>query len=92
MRQVGVDFAKHAESMGALAERVSSIADLEQAFERARKADRTYVIEIKVEPLAMDAGRRLVGRRRARGQFARERAQGARPITPRARRSSGSEV
>jgi 3D-(3,5/4)-trihydroxycyclohexane-1,2-dione acylhydrolase (decyclizing) len=50
VRQVGVDFAKHAESMGALAERVTSIADLEQAFERAKKADRTYVIEIKVSP------------------------------------------
>jgi len=48
VRQVGVDFAKHAESMGALAERVTSIAELEQAFERAKKADRTYVIEIKV--------------------------------------------
>jgi 3D-(3,5/4)-trihydroxycyclohexane-1,2-dione acylhydrolase (decyclizing) len=48
VRQVGVDFAKHAESMGALAERVTSVAELEQAFERAKKADRTYVIEIKV--------------------------------------------
>ena len=45
-----VDFAKHAESMGALAETVSSIADLEQALDRARKADRTYVIAIKVHP------------------------------------------
>jgi 3D-(3,5/4)-trihydroxycyclohexane-1,2-dione acylhydrolase (decyclizing) len=36
--------------MGAIAERVSSIGELEQAFERARKADRTYVIEIKVHP------------------------------------------
>src|SRR5205814_427697 len=45
-----VDFAKHAESMGALAETVSSIADLEQALDRARKADRTYVISIKVHP------------------------------------------
>jgi 3D-(3,5/4)-trihydroxycyclohexane-1,2-dione acylhydrolase (decyclizing) len=50
VRQVGVDFAKHAESMGALAERVTSIAELEQAFDRAKKADRTYVIEIKVSP------------------------------------------
>ncbi len=50
VRQVGVDFAKHAESMGARAERVTSIAELEQAFERAKEADRTYVIEIKVHP------------------------------------------
>ena len=50
VRQQQVDFAKHAESMGALAETVSSIADLEQALDRARKADRTYVISIKVHP------------------------------------------
>jgi len=50
VRQVTVDFAKHAESMGAIAERVSSVAELEQAFDRAKKADRTYVIEIKVSP------------------------------------------
>jgi 3D-(3,5/4)-trihydroxycyclohexane-1,2-dione acylhydrolase (decyclizing) len=50
VRHVCVDFAKHAESMGAIAERVSSIGELEQAFERAKKADRTYVIEIKVSP------------------------------------------
>src|SRR5262249_40703410 len=47
VRQVGVDFAKHAESMGAIAERVSSIGEMEQAFERAQKAARTCVIEIK---------------------------------------------
>jgi len=48
VRQVGVDFAQHAQSMGALAEHVTSIAELEQAFGRAKAADRTYVIEIKV--------------------------------------------
>jgi 3D-(3,5/4)-trihydroxycyclohexane-1,2-dione acylhydrolase (decyclizing) len=48
VRQVGVDFAGHARSLGALAERVTSIVELEQAFERAKAADRTYVIEIKV--------------------------------------------
>lgn len=42
-----VDFAKHAESMGAIAETVSSIDDLETAFSRARKSDRTHVIVIK---------------------------------------------
>jgi 3D-(3,5/4)-trihydroxycyclohexane-1,2-dione acylhydrolase (decyclizing) len=50
VRQVGVDFAQHARSMGALAERVTTIADLEQALERAKAADRTYVIEVKVSP------------------------------------------
>lgn len=44
-----VDFAKHAESMGAIAETVHSIGDLEQAFARAKKADRTSVIVIKVQ-------------------------------------------
>jgi 3D-(3,5/4)-trihydroxycyclohexane-1,2-dione acylhydrolase (decyclizing) len=48
VRQVGVDFAGHARSLGALAERVTSVVELEQAFERAKAADRTYVIEIKV--------------------------------------------
>src|SRR5262249_60115522 len=48
VRQVGVDFANQARSLGAVAERVTTIAELEQAFERARAADRTYVIEIKV--------------------------------------------
>jgi 3D-(3,5/4)-trihydroxycyclohexane-1,2-dione acylhydrolase (decyclizing) len=45
-----VDFAKHAESMGAIAERVTSIGDLEAAFARAKAADRTYVIVIDVHP------------------------------------------
>ncbi|MEY3315456.1 MAG: hypothetical protein RL388_80, partial [Actinomycetota bacterium] len=44
---VYVDFAKHAESMGAIAETVESIDDLEAAFVRARKSDRTHVIVIK---------------------------------------------
>jgi 3D-(3,5/4)-trihydroxycyclohexane-1,2-dione acylhydrolase (decyclizing) len=46
---VFVDFAKHAESMGAHAETVHSIGELEQAFQRAKKADRTSVIVIKVQ-------------------------------------------
>ena len=44
---VGVDFAKHAASMGAKSEEVSSISDLEEAFKRAKKSDVTYVISIK---------------------------------------------
>ena len=35
-RDVRVDFAKHAESMGAIAEHVASIGDLEAAFARGR--------------------------------------------------------
>jgi 3D-(3,5/4)-trihydroxycyclohexane-1,2-dione acylhydrolase (decyclizing) len=49
-RDARVDFAKHAESMGAMAERVKSIGDLEAAFQRAKAADRTYVIVIDVHP------------------------------------------
>jgi 3D-(3,5/4)-trihydroxycyclohexane-1,2-dione acylhydrolase (decyclizing) len=47
---VEVDFQKHAESMGALAETVHSIGELEEAFARAKKADRTTVIVTKVLP------------------------------------------
>ena len=44
---VYVDFAQHAASMGAISETVVSIEDLEAAFMRARKSDRTHVIVIK---------------------------------------------
>ncbi len=44
-----VDFAKHAESMGALSETVTSITEFESAFQRAKAADRTYVIAMKVQ-------------------------------------------
>jgi 3D-(3,5/4)-trihydroxycyclohexane-1,2-dione acylhydrolase (decyclizing) len=42
----GVDFAKHAESMGALARRVESLSELEQVMEWAKTTDRTTVITI----------------------------------------------
>jgi 3D-(3,5/4)-trihydroxycyclohexane-1,2-dione acylhydrolase (decyclizing) len=41
-----VDFAKHAESMGALARHVESLGDLGQALEWAKTTDRTTVISI----------------------------------------------
>ena len=41
-----VDFAKHAESMGAAARRCDSLADLEAALEWARGNDRTTVLSI----------------------------------------------
>ena len=44
---VCVNFAKHAESMGANSEEVSSIEELEEAFKRAKKSKVTYVISIK---------------------------------------------
>ncbi len=44
-----VDFAKHAESLGAIAERVEHLDDLAAAFARAKAADRSYAIVIAVK-------------------------------------------
>src|SRR5690606_3249469 len=41
-----VDFAKHAEAMGALTRRVESLADLGDAVEWAQTTDRTTVLTI----------------------------------------------
>jgi 3D-(3,5/4)-trihydroxycyclohexane-1,2-dione acylhydrolase (decyclizing) len=43
-----VDFAKHAESLGAIAEHVEHLDDLAGAFARAKAADRSYAIVIDV--------------------------------------------
>jgi len=53
---VRVDFAKHAESMGAIAEHVRSIADLERVIERAKGAERTSVIVIDTDPHSWTPG------------------------------------
>ncbi len=45
-----IDFRAHAESLGALAESVNSIAELEAALTRARAAERTYAVVIKTDP------------------------------------------
>ncbi len=45
-----VDFVKHAESMGAMARHVESLADLENAFSWARKNDVTTIISINTDP------------------------------------------
>ncbi|WP_447731498.1 3D-(3,5/4)-trihydroxycyclohexane-1,2-dione acylhydrolase (decyclizing) [Rhodanobacter soli] len=45
-----IDFAAHARAMGAEAEHVLSIAELEQALLRARAATRTYLIAIDTDP------------------------------------------
>ena len=45
-----IDFALHAKSLGCLSEHPNSIAELEQAVGRARKADRTTVIVIDTDP------------------------------------------
>lgn len=46
-----IDFAAHAASLGATAEKVASIADLESALERAKTNSRTTVIVIDTDPL-----------------------------------------
>ena len=45
-----IDFAAHAASLGAMAENVKTIPELEAALARARAADRTYVIAIETDP------------------------------------------
>ncbi len=46
-----IDFAAHARSLGAISEKVASIADLEAALIRAKANDRTTVIVIDTDPL-----------------------------------------
>lgn len=53
---VAVDFAAHAASMGCATETVSSIAQLTDAFERARNSDRTYVIALKTDAYSWTEG------------------------------------
>jgi len=52
---VAVDFRAHAESLGAVAETVSGIAELEAALTRARAAPRTAVVVIETDPAAATA-------------------------------------
>ncbi len=47
-----VDFAAHARSLGAHAERVAGLSELEAALSRARASERTYVVVIETDPLA----------------------------------------
>ncbi len=52
-----IDFVAHAASMGAIAEKVSSLADLETALERSKKNTRTTMIVIDTDPMeTTDAG------------------------------------
>ena len=50
-----IDYVAHARSLGALAEHVDSIAELEAALGRARTADRTSVVVIDTDPLRSTA-------------------------------------
>jgi 3D-(3,5/4)-trihydroxycyclohexane-1,2-dione acylhydrolase (decyclizing) len=51
-----VDFAKHAESMGAIARRVEGLSDLEEAVAWAKTTDRTTVIVVATDPYEWTAG------------------------------------
>lgn len=51
-----VDFVKHAESMGATAEKVTNIGELQAAFGRAKAADQSYVIVIETHPYEWTEG------------------------------------
>ncbi len=51
-----VDFAKHAESMGALVRRAESLADLGEALDWAKTTDRTTVITIVSDAFAWSPG------------------------------------
>jgi 3D-(3,5/4)-trihydroxycyclohexane-1,2-dione acylhydrolase (decyclizing) len=45
-----VDFVQHARSLGAKAEKVATLDELQEAFARAKQADRTSVIVIETHP------------------------------------------
>jgi 3D-(3,5/4)-trihydroxycyclohexane-1,2-dione acylhydrolase (decyclizing) len=51
-----VDFAKHAESMGALTRKVESLSDLSLALDWAKTTDRTTVITIVSDAFAWTPG------------------------------------
>ena len=55
-RLVPVDFVKHAEAMGAIAEKVDGVDGLAEAFGRAKAADRSYVIVVPIDPYAWTEG------------------------------------
>ncbi|MEM9134011.1 MAG: 3D-(3,5/4)-trihydroxycyclohexane-1,2-dione acylhydrolase (decyclizing) [Actinomycetota bacterium] len=56
LNPVPVDFAKHAEAMGAIGETVKTIDELESAFERAKAADRTTVIALVTDAYSWTEG------------------------------------
>lgn len=51
-----VDFAAHAQSMGAIAERVERLEDLPDAWRRAKAADRSYAIIMDIDQYTWTEG------------------------------------
>ena len=56
VEEVRVDFAAHAASMGCRTETVTTVAELEAAFQRARASDRTYVIALQTDAYSWTEG------------------------------------
>ena len=56
MPAFSVDFVKHAQSMGALARKVSNLAELELAMDWAKGNDRTTVISIVTDAYTWTPG------------------------------------
>ena len=83
--QPDIDFRKHAESMGAIAVKASSIGDLESALKAAKANDRTTVVVIETHPLIVtDAGGHWWDVAVRRGVAARRGGEGPRTIRGRA--------
>lgn len=53
LRHPGIDFVAHARSLGADADKATSIAELEVQLTRARRSERTYVAVIETDPVAV---------------------------------------
>jgi 3D-(3,5/4)-trihydroxycyclohexane-1,2-dione acylhydrolase (decyclizing) len=51
-----IDFAGHARALGATAESVSGISELEAALGRARESKKSYVIALDTDPFMTSAG------------------------------------
>ncbi len=50
-----VDFAQYAEAQGAISEKLTSVDEFDAAFQRAKEADRTYVIVVDIDPVSSAA-------------------------------------
>ncbi|MCZ6662253.1 MAG: 3D-(3,5/4)-trihydroxycyclohexane-1,2-dione acylhydrolase (decyclizing) [Actinobacteria bacterium] len=55
-RYFHVDFVRHAESMGAIVEKVEQLDDLPAAWGRAKKADRSYAIILDIDEYTWTEG------------------------------------
>ena len=55
-KAVEVDFVEHAKSLGAGGEWVSTLGEFEEAFERARKSEKSYMIAVKTAQYTWTGG------------------------------------